>query len=351
MKEVPTAVEKAIFRLLFAERLIAYLEVDASGRIALVGGEKTVFGLDQIEVGDMVEDHFDFLVNLFDSATLPIEMPIMEMPSGLPADVHVFQEDGEIWVLLVHALEKKQQRQVFRQNVNDLSLARHRQSRILNQYLGKEVAERLGQGIENVDSSGERRNLTIMFADIRGFTSYSEKTDPEEIFRTLNIYLGAMIPAVLDLRGVLDKIIGDEVMAIFGMLAEDRDGPNNGLSAAIRMLESVEALNQERDREDKTQLGIGIGIATGPVSLGILGSQDRKSITVIGNHVNLAARLQGMANANQLIIDNNTFNLIDKHKESFTERSLELKGYSELQDVHQLEFHHLSRKGIMGLNE
>jgi adenylate cyclase len=214
MVELPSAIKNAIFKIVFAERSIAFLKVDGSGSVMSIGGEKELFGLEKLEVGAMVEDHFDFLVGLLDCATLPIELPIMEMPSGIPADVHIFIDGGDIWILFVHATEKKQQRQLFRQNVNNLSLSRHRQSRILNQYLGKEVAKRLELGLENVESSGERRNLTVMFADIRGFTSYSEKSKPEDIFAALNIYLGTMIPVVLEERGLLDKIIGDEVMAL-----------------------------------------------------------------------------------------------------------------------------------------
>lgn len=317
------------------------MEVEGSGEILSIGGEKSFFGLDRLQTGSQVEDHFDFLIDLFDSATLPLNLPVMEMPSGYPADVHIFSAGGSIWILMLSAIEKKEQRQLFRQNINDLSLSRHRQSKILNQYLGKEVVERLEQGIENVETSGERRNLTIMFADIRGFTAYSEKSKSEEVFKALNTYLGAMIPAILEQRGVLDKIIGDEVMAIFGMLEENSDAPNDALSAAIQMLTAVEQLNRERARLEDTQLGVGIGIATGPVSLGVLGSEDRKSITVIGNHVNLAARLQGQASASHLIVDSSTYHAISQHKSTFTPQHLSLKGYSELKEVYQLNLYDL----------
>jgi adenylate cyclase len=128
------------------------------------------------------------------------------------------------------------------------------------------------------------------------------------------------------------------------MLQEDTDSANQALCAAIRMLTAVENLNQARGKEGSAQLGVGIGIATGPVSLGVLGSQNRKSITVIGNHVNLAARLQGMAKASQVVIDTNTFASIDKYKQHFTQRSLELKGFSELQDVYHLDLAEVNKR-------
>ena len=217
-------------------------------------------------------------------------------------------------------------------------LTHQRQSRILNQYLGKEVAQRLEVGIENIEQNGERRNLSVMFADIRGFTSFSEKSQPEDVFESLNTYLGAMIPAVIEEYGVIDKIIGDEVMAIFGMLPDHADGAACGLRAAVRMLRAIEQLNRTRREQGGELLQIGIGMATGPVSLGVLGSQHRKSITVIGNHVNLAARLQGLAGANELIVDGATFEALGNWQEQFIRRQVELKGFSTRVDTYQLDF-------------
>ena len=335
MIKLPESIQKSLFDLVYAERSIAYLEVESTGEIVALGGEMTLFGLEHVQPGSQVEDHFDFMIDLFATATLPLDLPIMEMPSGLPADVHIFSDNEVIYVLLLSAQEKQQQRQRFRQNVNDLNLSRHRQSKILNQYLGKEVVERLELGLENVEFGGERKNLTIMFADIRGFTSYSERSNPENIFKSLNSYLDAMIPVILEHQGVLDKIIGDEVMAIFGMLDES-SAPDDAFTAAIHMLAAVERVNIQRAKNNETQLGVGIGIASGPVSLGVLGSSDRKSITVIGNHVNLAARLQGTAKARHMVLDTDTYKALSGYRKLFKKKEMELKGYSRVQKAYQL---------------
>jgi class 3 adenylate cyclase len=208
-----------------------------------------------------------------------------------------------------------------------MGLERDRRARILNQYLGKEVAQRLEEGLASVEATGERRELTIMFADIRGFTSFSEACAPEEVFETLNVYLAAMISAVLREHGVLDKMIGDEIMAIFGMVPTTLPGPDLAVRAGRRLLADVRQINREREAAGLPTLFVGVGVATGPVSLGVLGSKARKSLTVIGNHVNMASRLQGQAQANQMIVDSATFAALGGDTRDFVERSVELRGY------------------------
>lgn len=337
MNNLPVPILNNLFRLVLGDRPLAYLELDLEGRLQNSGGELDTFGLGSLAVGTSVKDQIDILTGLLDPQNLPIDLPFIEAPSGTISDVHLFLSEDRIWVLFLHAEEKEQKQQAVLQKVNELRLTHHRQSQILNQFLGKEVAERLEEGLESVDVSGERRDLTVMFADIRGFTAFSENSSPEQAFSVLNIYLSAMIPIVLENGGVLDKIIGDEVMAIFGMLPDEKDGPNLALQAALQMLTMIERLNHERKQFGKTQLQIGVGVASGPVSLGVLGSQHRKSITVIGNHVNLAARLQGQAAARQLIIDDTCYNAITDYREYFSNRSVELKGYSEPLEVYCLD--------------
>ena len=337
MEQFPFPIQKLLYEFVFGHKPIAYLEVDFDGRLIDQDGAIDVFGLEALEKYEMVEEHYDFLAGLMARGQLPIELAFIEMPSGVSTDVYLFEEDNSIWILLIGAEERFVQQQGVQQRVNDLRLTHQRQSRILNQYLGKEVAQRLEIGIENIEQNGERRNLTVMFADIRGFTSFSEKSQPEDVFESLNTYLGAMIPAVIEENGVIDKIIGDEVMAIFGMLPEHSDGAACGLRAAIRMLRAIEGLNRERREQGGELLQIGIGMATGPVSLGVLGSQHRKSITVIGNHVNLAARLQGAAGPNQLIVDATTFDEFGDWQENFNHRSIDLKGFSSAVEAYQLD--------------
>ncbi len=311
-----------LIELALRDRQIAYLELNESAILVSQNGNLATFGFDSLQTGVLLDQQVDMFTGLLSVENLPLYLPFIQTPSGVTADIHLFQKQQSIWILLMHTEEKKKHYQAIQQKVYDLRLTHNRQTKIVNQYLGKEVAERLDEGIEQIKDSGERRNLTIMFADLRGFTSFSENTSPEQVFELLNTYLASMIPVVLHEKGVLDKIIGDEVMAIFGMITEEQNGPFEALLAAFRMLNTIEKLNLERFQQGKTTLQIGIGLATGPVSLGVLGSRHRKSLTVIGNHVNLAARLQGQAGAKQLIIDETTFQAIPYYQDLFSTRSV-----------------------------
>ncbi len=345
---LPGPIREALLDLTLGDRAIAYIEADNEGRLVGRGGELDVYGLAALEVGDVVEDTVDFLSGMISVDALPLELPFMQTPSGATAHVHLFEQSGRIWILLLDATEDKARQQLVQQKVNDLSLARHRHAKILDQYLGKEVVQRLEEGIDNVQKSGERRVLTIMFADIRGFTTFSEKSLPEDVFTALNVYLSSMIPAVLSERGVLDKIIGDEIMAIFGVLDGPEIPPQQAVRAALRILVAIRNLNEVRALENEPLLNVGIGVATGPVALGVLGSRHRKSITVIGNHVNLAARLQGQAGPGQLIVDRDTFGRLEDFQAHFTEREVTLKGYRAPVGVMQLDIERVAQSRDFG---
>ena len=341
MSDFPVPIAEDLIELSLRDRQIAYLELDNRGILVSLGGELDIFGLMGLKVGLLIDKQVDLFTGLISSESLPIYLPFMETPSGESADIHLFEKEDRFWILLMHTGEKRKHHQAIQQSVYDLRLTHNRQTRILNEHLGREVAVRLEQSIENISSSGERRNLTIMFADLRGFTAFSEKTAPQDVFEILNTYLNRMISIVLLERGVVDKIIGDEVMAVFGMLDDRQNGPSDAIEAAIHILTSIESLNRERLQTGQPILQLGIGIATGPVALGVLGSRHRKSLTVIGNHVNLAARLQGQAAGKQLVIDEATYRATPDKKSQFSARKVELKGYSQALNAHQLELENL----------
>jgi class 3 adenylate cyclase len=337
MEGLPSVLREAVIGMLLADRAVAFLEVDGSGALLSMGGELDAFGLETLRIGDPIEDRVDCLVGILDPDALPIDLPFMETPSGATADVHLFVRESRVWVVFLDAREKEAAQQGVQQKVNVMGLNRHRQSKILNQYLGKEIAARLDAGLASIEASGERRELTVMFADIRGFTTFSEACQPEEVFDTLNVYLGTMIPAVLSEYGVLDKIIGDEIMAIFGMVPATLAGPDLAVRAGRLLLSEVQRLNREREAAGLATLFVGVGIATGPVALGVLGSEARKSVTVIGNHVNMASRLQGQARANQMVVDSATFAALGGDRGEFVERRVHLKGYAAPLTAYQLE--------------
>lgn len=337
MEGLPQIVRESVIDRVLADRAVAYLEADLGGILIASGGSLDFFGLHTFGPGDLVEDHVDCLAGMVSPDAVPMDLPFMQTSSGATADIHLFVQGERIWVVFVDARQKELAQQGVQQKMNVLSLRHDRQIKILDQYLGKEVAERLEEGLANVEASGERRELSVMFADIRGFTTFSESAMPEHVFETLNAYLGAMIPAVLNDHGVLDKIIGDEIMGIFGMVPADASAPVLAVRAGRRLLSEIRQLNRTREKNGQPLLFVGVGIATGPVSLGVLGSASRKSVTVIGSHVNLASRLQGQAKANQMVVDTPTRAALGALGEGFVERSVQLKGFITPITVHMLE--------------
>jgi len=141
---------------------------------------------------------------------------------------------------------------------------------------------------------GKNRDLAVLFSDIRSFTSISEKLPPDELVLTLNRYFSAMVDIIMARGGTVDKYIGDAVMALFGAPIQ---GDNDALLSVLAGLEMVEALddfNADQIARGKVEFHIGIGINFGEVTVGNMGSEKKMNYTVIGDHVNLASRLEGL---------------------------------------------------------
>jgi len=143
-------------------------------------------------------------------------------------------------------------------------------------------------------AGGEMKELTIMFSDIRSFTTIAEGLTPDELVLLLNEYLGEMTGIMFDHWGTLDKYIGDAIMGFWGSPYPQPDHALRGCASALRMGSRLDELNEKWSAEGKKMLKIGIGLNTGPVNVGNMGSDKRFAWTVMGDHVNLASRLEGM---------------------------------------------------------
>jgi adenylate cyclase len=161
-------------------------------------------------------------------------------------------------------------------------------------YLGKDALEELLASPEKLVLGGERRQLTVLFSDICGFTTLSEKMAPDKLVAFLNTYLSPMTRSVLTQRGLLDKYIGDAVMAVFGAPVAVENHAATALTCALAMHRDLEALNQGPLAALGEPLRIGVGINTGDMVVGNMGSEDRFDYTVAGDSVNLASRLEGL---------------------------------------------------------
>ena len=173
-----------------------------------------------------------------------------------------------------------------------------RQREVIRETFGRYVTQQIAEEILSgrVELGGERREATVLFADIRGFTRMSENLSPEEVIAFLNDYLGHMVTCVLDNGGVLDKFIGDAVMALFGVPVSR--GPQEEARAALRcaleMSQRLEEINVARLAEGKTPIDIGIGVHSGELIAGNIGAPQRMEYTVVGDTVNVCSRIEGL---------------------------------------------------------
>ena len=161
-------------------------------------------------------------------------------------------------------------------------------------YVPKEVVKKIAAETRQVQLGGQRMELAVLFSDIRGFTSYSEGLEPEAVVAFLNDYLSRMTEVIFTHKGTIDKFIGDAVMAIFGAPLRLKNPSAHACDAALGMLGALNTLNRELEGAGKQRVDIGIGINTGDMTVGNIGSRQRFSYTVIGDAVNVAARLESL---------------------------------------------------------
>ena len=180
-------------------------------------------------------------------------------------------------------------------------------------FMAPHVVDEILKNPDALNLGGTNSCVTMLFSDVRGFTSMSENLEPEKVVQVLNEYFADMTPIVFEHRGMLDKYMGDGLMALFGVPLQCEDAATNAVAAAIAMQRRMEAVNRDLRSMGLSDIAIGIGINTGTVTVGYIGSEERTDYTAIGDAVNLAARLEKQAQAGQIIISRSTRDIIGDH--------------------------------------
>ena len=172
----------------------------------------------------------------------------------------------------------------------------------LARFLSPALVEQAARGSIELSKGGALTEVTILFSDIRGFTSISEKLPAQEVVRMLNDYFELMVDILFEHNGILDKFIGDAIMGLWGAPVKRPDDATNAVRAAVKMQRRVAEWNEERVGQGKVPIRIGVGLHTGQVVVGNMGSSKALSYTAIGDGVNLASRLCGVAREDMVVI-------------------------------------------------
>lgn len=222
------------------------------------------------------------------------------------------------------------------------AVEKRRVSQLFTQYVSKDVLhEVLNNYKEYIKSSaGQKVELTVLFSDIRGFTTMSETTPPERIVEMLNIHFSVMAGIILKHNGTIDKYIGDAIMAFWGAPVRTEDHAERAVLAAVEMLEGLKEVNQTlKDRGFDLEVKIGIGINTGVATIGNIGSEQKKNYTVVGDTVNLSSRLESITKEYKtpLIFSEYTYNKIKNTIDGRLLGNVKVKGREQPVDIYTVK--------------
>ena len=206
---------------------------------------------------------------------------------------------------------------------------------VLTRYVAEEVANQiLANPEEHFRLGGQIIHVSVMFADIRGFTRFSEHREAQEVLRVLNTVWNRLVPLIFKMKGTFDKYLGDAIMALYGAPIPLGDDQLRAVRSAIAMQQEFDMLVEENPALG--ELGLGIGIFTGDAVVGNAGSEQMMDYTAIGNTPNMAHRLQENARSGQILICESTYATVKEHIKAYPIKALRVKGRSEPLSVYQV---------------
>jgi len=176
------------------------------------------------------------------------------------------------------------------------------QRALLSRFFSQTVIDKIFSSKENIRLGGERREITVLFADLSGFTAISENIEQEKVVEILNGYFSRITPIIFKHQGTLDKFMGDGLLAFFGAPISFENDPVHAVQTAIEIIREIGSINQQNAKKNWPILRVSIGINTGEVVAGYIGSEDHLNYTVIGDAVNVAQRIETIADPDTILI-------------------------------------------------
>jgi len=206
----------------------------------------------------------------------------------------------------------------------------------ISRLIPPSVVEQVVQGKLTIEKGGRLNEITMLFSDIRGFTTMSDGRPAQEVVNTLNEYFEVMVDVLFKYSGTLDKFVGDEIIGLFGAPIAIDDAPYKAVSCALAMLQALEEFNRTRASENLAAIRIGIGINTGNVITGAIGSTRALQYTAIGDAMNVASRLVNVAGSGEIIISEDTYRHVAGRVEATQLPPVKVKGKAEELKVYRV---------------
>jgi len=363
MEGLPATVAQRLEALAYGERAVAYLQIDADLALVGAGGHLETYGLTALRLGEAAADQAFFLQVLLPLVETPYFLPSVELANGRAADLHFHLDADTVWVVLLDVTADRNVARRMQQKAYDMTLLQEREA-LLNRRLeaanaallaaqrelegsrealirahdrlqaqaaelaawNKTLEERVAAQLAEIErmarlkrffapalaelivSSGNerileshRRDIAVLFCDLRGFTSFAESAEPEEVMELLHHYHAALVPLIQTFEGTLDRFVGDGVMVFFNDPLPCPNPAERAVRLAVGMRDAVAALARTW-RQRGHQIGFGIGIAQGFATLGQIGFEGRFDYSAIGTVINTAARLCEVATNGQILI-------------------------------------------------
>jgi class 3 adenylate cyclase/CheY-like chemotaxis protein len=208
-------------------------------------------------------------------------------------------------------------------------------------YLNDEVVSSLLETPQGLKLGGEKRTVTLLMSDLRGFTALAERLTPEQVVRLLNNYLGGMADVITRYQGIIDEFIGDAIMALFGAPADREDDAERAAACAVAMQLAMAGVNEKNLRDGLPEVEMGVAVNTGEVIVGNIGSETRAKYGVVGVNVNLTSRIQSFTMGGQVLISDATLNAAPGTIQVGPSMQLHPRGFKDAILVHYL-------KGVAG---
>jgi class 3 adenylate cyclase len=363
MDDLPARVAQRLQKVTFTERAVAYLRIDAALTLVGAGGHLDAYGLAALRVGEPATEQAWFLEGLLPVGETPYLVPSIELANGRAADLHFDRDEDGLWVVLLDVTGERNAVRRVQQKAYDMTLLQEREALLnrrleaanaallatqrqlessrgallvaheqlqaqaaelaaWNKTLEERVTAQLGEIArmarlkrflapalaELIVSSGNeaileshRRDIAVLFCDLRGFTAFAESAEPEVVMELLHDYHGAVVPLIQALEGTLDRFVGDGFMVFFNDPLPCPDPEHRAVRLAIDMRDAVAALSEAWGRRGH-RIGFGVGIAQGIATLGQIGFAGRFDYSAIGTIPNTAARLCQAAENGEILV-------------------------------------------------